>query len=154
MRILVTGPESSGGRLAAQLLAADPGLDVAHFSAPHGPAGGDRHWPDTRDYAGFAPERAVVTVRDRLPMVCSQLIHHLPGATAAVADANVDEAYRRTFRWLRARAVPLWLLDYEQLVAHPHDELAQLWRWLGRPMPDLAGQITIYDGDAKWIDRN
>ena len=157
MRVLVVGPESSGGRWVADLLraGAPSEVEVAHYSMPHGPDGREREAP--HDFAAAAAER-VWRMRPStlLPLdwgrhwptehdfddfdpdrVLITTRDWLPmtasaGATHPITDGTRpgEEATLRIFRWLDGATHPFRLVSFEALVEHPPRVLASIYDWL------------------------
>lgn len=137
MRVLVAGPESTGGRLMARIL--EPVVDVVHFSLPMGPSRGRRYWPPATDWEGERFDRAVIMVREWHAAASSQARNH-----------GQDDPYatmRNAYRALVDIEVPWWIVTYESLLVHPHATVEHLCKWLGVLAPDLP---EIKDGNLKW----
>jgi hypothetical protein len=158
---LVVGPESSGTRLTARLLAAAGCRLVAIVGEDDGPALPlDGHlplirrsiphaceWPSMRELrALLCTERvqAVVTTRDWFAMAESQVRHgHTPDVETS--HANIRRAYGEIFSGLVDVGVPYVASSYESLVCE---------RGYGPRLLTLVGlppaSVATYDGNAKW----
>ena len=158
---IVLGPESSGTRLTTRLLIAagceggdgraqvwdthTPTADLIVWrrSVPHG-----GEWPDIGrmlvqlEWEGYAPF-VVITIRDWLPTIRSQVANHPPGSEKE-AIAHIREAYRQIFNAIGER--PFDFANYDALVARPQAAADALLKRIG--LPSVEG-VPIFDGNAK-----
>lgn len=146
--VLVLGGESTGGRLLARLLDADPDLDVDHYSMPHG-GGADRRWPTDVELHAGEYDAVLVTLRSWLPMVASKRENHRPDATVEEIAAEIREAYERIIVWCQQRPVPWRFVLYDALVATPAETLTGICEFLDRPPLPLAEMVE--NGNTKWL---
>lgn len=144
MKVLVTGPESTGGRFVGRWLAADDGLEVVQRSLPF-EGRHLRHWPTEHDYDGFGPDRVVLTLRGWVPTRDSQVGLHVP--SRAHAESNMVEALRRFFGWVGY--LPLRWVVYENLCAYPERVMGDLFGWLGRE--PVGCPEPVVDGNPKHL---
>lgn len=148
MKVLVIGPESSGGRFVARWLRQSDGLEVEHYSSPMGGEYADRHWPTDRlDPSEF--DRAVVTTRAWYPMIKSQAAHHVTAGEDA-AEFLTRLSYVKIHLWLHENGIPWRLCSYESLMIPGTTRMADLFRWFGvdpEPCPE-----EIINGNIKWED--
>lgn len=139
-KVLCTGGESTGTRLAQRLLA-DMGADAIHRSFPHG-----GEWPDlnTIDF-----DAAVVMARLWVPTTKSQV---RAGHVAAryVAYANLWEAYPRILSGIGSK--PWVLITFEGLYQYPGLAIQSILDTIpGLHWPENA--LDIRDENRKWITR-
>lgn len=144
MRIVVTGPESSGTRLMARILETTE-ADVLHRTMPYK---WDPHWPTEDDFGGFQPDVLLVMLRDEEITARSQLRRgHVPSLRHAFE--NVDAGLRRLARWAAVHGVMCLFVSYEKLVADPRSALTFLSSRLGIGYPNSSEAIV--DGNAKYV---
>lgn len=146
MRVIATGPESSGTKLMARLLDHSPHLTALHRSMPHGGLA-ERHWPTDQDFDEFKPDAVVAMRRDKKITAISQV------RTGHVV--NVEEAYRNIqmanqllHAWLARTSVPAFQVSYGGLVRNPDRTVGSIFARLRLPYPGLAEPVT--DEDAKY----
>lgn len=160
---LVLGPESSGTRLATQILLAAGCTGSAEHYQPldRHPAEGDLVvWRRSVPHAGEPLDlgrllaklhgyqvQVVVTVRDPVATRRSQIANG-HSRTPEQADAKIRAAYVAIFGQLAAAELPYELLVYEALVLNPREVQRELCSRLGLP----AGEpVTVTDENAKWF---
>lgn len=165
----VLGPESSGTRLAAQILinagcygsadhvqvldddkfdlsTVDPTIPIVwRRSFPH-----DGRMPNLADMVRRVKYRqvtAIVTVRDWTCIHRSQLRDNQHATTPEQADRNISQAYELIFHKLRICNVGFRTFVYESMV---HDSQAQerFLESLGLSVPSKL--IEVYDGNEKY----
>ncbi len=171
--ILVLGPEASGTRLATRILvkAGCVGDDnhvqrldwwppdgaspiVWRRSLPH-----MKIWPDLGQmirelrHGGYMVS-AVVTDRLTEPMATAQARDHVKNRT--VARGNIVRARVRLgiLDNPQGSAMPVYRLQYEDLVADPTDTIQQLIDAVGIPnapaAAKIASEVNVYDGNAQY----
>lgn len=107
--MLVTGPESSGTSLVANIFT-EAGADVAHRSATY-----DDGWTTSLGVLARECDAVVAVFRDPFVTMQSQRAQG-----AAEPEEKLRRAYHRLFGALRGLDVPLYILTYEQLVLNKH----------------------------------
>lgn len=167
---IVTGPESSGTRLATQiLLSAGCFGDAGHeqrLDDPNFQVGPDADVVLRRSY----PHRGealdikkiqrrfhcwktvvVVTTRD---WDCNALSQVAQGHAPTLADAilKIRYAYCQIFFELSKHCMNYQLLSYEQLILEPKTTQVRLLSSLGLPLPHYAtGLVEIRNENRKWM---
>jgi len=106
MRVLVTGPESSGTSLVSRIFRA-AGADVAHRSATY-----RNDWADLPALAAACDE-TVVVYRDPMATLRSGVRQ---GLYYADALDRLHDGYRNIADLFTLRRVRVWCVTYEQLV--------------------------------------
>lgn len=148
MSVLLLGGESTGGRWVASWIRT-AGLHVEHLSWPHGPDDrGPRRYPhgDAALWAGWFPHgRIVVLVRE--PSFVEQSAPRAHPVDGDLAALNVLDAVHAAVQLGWDNGLPVRMLVYEALVAHPEYVARSLGRWLGVP---LAPPADVFDADAAW----
>lgn len=129
MKVLCTGPESSGTKLLTRIV--QTGADGEHRSMPH-----DNEWWDPKQ---VPHDCAVVIVRDG--RWTAESAWDMPHC------GSVDEAlFRRemALRRLGELQVPVLWVGYEGLVAAPHAQVQVIGAWLGASLdvPEI-----VYDAN-------
>lgn len=163
MRIVVTGPESSGTRMLTRMLR-EAGGSVVHRPMPYGGKRkakdangrsvripGTAVWPELVD---DEPDVVVVVERDLRSTIRSQVeVGHVADEDEALAA--IRRAYLDIATQLAALKVPFWPVAYGAM-SRP-EARADLCGWLGLD----AGKITTvwcnanakYYGGPAWSDR-
>lgn len=137
MKILVAGPESSGTRLLARLVA-NLGVEVLHKSMPHGP-----DWPDVN---ALDCDRAVFILRDWHATLESQKnAGHLNYWPLHDPEDRLRTSIAKMFVFEK----PYVLVTYEGLVKRPVATLYWIADWLGVPRQPLPEDV--FDGNDKWL---
>lgn len=130
---LVLGPESSGSRLATEIVSSGAGDNdqVIHRSVPH-----NKEWISETGWLSetlFA--HVVITVRDWWCMASSQVqIGHV--GSLEQAFGNIHRAYHEIFSFVREHGLPYTMLVYESLILNPKEVQTALLQSLGLTLPD------------------
>jgi hypothetical protein len=103
VKVLVTGPESSGTSLVARILRS-AGAEVCHRSATY-----DEDCPDMRRCAMHTCDAVVVIFRDPFATMKSQ-------EWTGRAYAKLQEGYHELFFALMDLPIPIYCITYEGLV--------------------------------------
>lgn len=138
MKVVVTGPESSGTSLVSRILR-DAGAKVFHRSATY-----RNDWPNLVTLADSCGAMIVV-YRDPIATMKSQ---QTQGLTADEAWIKLRDGYCVIAWTLRLISVPVWCITYEQLVLDPNS-IRPLLEWLG-----LNTDVAIEDvrnENAKYV---
>lgn len=117
MRVLVTGPESSGTSLVSRIFRA-AGAEVSHRSATY-----TNDWPDLPALAAECHE-TVVVYRDPVATLRSGVRQGLSGAEAYI---RLREGYCNIAELLSLPNLEVWCVTYEQLVLDPNSIRPLLW---------------------------
>lgn len=165
----VLGPESSGTRLATQILVnagcfgsadhvqvldgdkfdlsvIDPWVPIVwRRSFPHN--GQIPHLAEMLRRVKYRQVTAIVTVRDWTCIHLSQLRDNQHATTPEQADRNIAQAYELIFHKLRICNVGFRTFVYESLV-HDSQAQARFLESIGLPVPSKL--IEVYDGNAKY----
>lgn len=145
-RVVILGPESSGGRFVHRWLDSHPDIDAEHWSMPHGPPG-ERRWPTNTGEITPRVDLLVVTQRMAEPMIASQMEYH--PVDEHEAAQNVSTTYLLVHRWAaREHTIPEFV-SYEALVTYGERAMARVWQRLNLdpvPCPE-----RIIDGNEKWL---
>lgn len=147
MKVMVIGPESTGGRYVSRLIGKSDEIDeVRHWSMPHGPKSGFRFWPTEHNFWGWHPDACCVTVRDWYPTARSATQHHT--LDEEVSERNLRMAYAKILGYMTYKEIPWRFVSYEAL---PNlDSVASIFTWLGVSVPnDLE---VFVDGNGKWYE--
>lgn len=130
MKVLCTGPESSGTRLLTRIVSS--GAYAMHRSLPHAGEWWVGCWTDY--------DAVVAIVRDEEATIAS--------AVAALHASSPERARRNRDRALRELATldPIWV-QYEDLVRQPAKTVKRLSTCLG---VRLTHSEEIRDENAKW----
>lgn len=133
MRVVCTGPESSGTRLLTQIVAG-MGVEAVHRSIPQG---NDWEWYQREDY-----DAAVVIVRDFYPAARSKVTNRHCG-DLGTSERELREAIAvipmLPYRWT--------LVTFSNLVTRPEKVAEEIAEFLGvevGPLPEIR------DANAKW----
>lgn len=146
MRVIVTGPESSGTRLVSRWLEAHPDIAARHWSMPSGSAW-LRHWPSDHDFGGEHPDAVVLVLRSFEATVASQLTRELASCREE-AEAAIVQAHLRALSWAQSHGYRLYPVVYDEVIAYP-ERFGALFRWLG--VEPAAPPEPITDENAKWL---
>lgn len=148
-RLLVLAGESCGGRWVSGWLRDAGGLDVTHYSWPHGPDDeGDRRFPaeEVRQWCMAGDGALLVVVRDPTFVAPSAVEAHPTDREAAAM--HVVEAVSMAAVCAADYGTPVRLVTYEALCAWPGVLAAMLGYWLGvgvLPVPEVV------DGNARRV---
>lgn len=134
MTVVCCGPEASGTRLLARIVA-QMGLQSWHRSMPHGEDWWS--WKEIRD------ARFVIITR-RLDVTTK----------SALARKHVQTPQQHLQEWAKAirllSEIPnAYWLTYESLIASPRMQVTNLANYLGVNPP--INLIEIVDGNSKWL---
>ena len=140
MRVLCTGPESSGTRLLARIVATGTGIEAIHRSIPHG-----IDWDPFAPHAVGEIDRAILIVRSWTATAKSQSERGLV-PNEAVGVEHLQIAIPIFFRDLGSH--PWWMVTYQNLIDYPTVVLAELNAFLGA---ELSLPEDLYDANQKWI---
>lgn len=136
VRVLVTGPESSGTTLLARIFELAGADKVYHRSATYA---GD--YPAMRPLANHECDAVMVIFRN--PMVTMASQHW-----AADPAQKLQRGYHEIFRALADIDTPVFVVSYEQIIWRPQS-LGPLLYTLGLN-PDAIHEIEIRDENAKY----
>lgn len=106
MKVVVTGPESSGTSLVSRIFRA-AGAEVFHRSATY-----RNNWPNLVTLTDSC-DAMIVVYRDPVATMKSQ---QAQGLTADEACSKLRDGYCVIAWTLRLVSVPVWCITYEQLV--------------------------------------
>jgi hypothetical protein len=120
MKVVVTGPESSGTSLVSRIVR-DAGAQVFHRSATY-----DEDWPSLVQLADSC-DAMIVVYRDPIATMKSQ---QAQGLITDQARRKLRDGYYQISWAVRLVSVPIWCITYEQLVLDPNSI---------RPLLDLMG---------------
>lgn len=170
---LVLGPESSGNRMMAGILArsgciADPrddglglwaNIEPEHeplvaiiFSYPNG-----TNWPDIKNITWRLRNKgylvwALVMNRDIQCVQKSQEVTRLK--PAEIMMGNYQRAYRTIFQDIDALDLPYLVISYEAIVRRPVKYVEYILKMLNLDCSNLGGPIIVNDKSRELRDEN
>lgn len=144
MKVMIIGPESTGGRYVSRIVSLVPELEVKHWSMPHGARRIRRFWPTDENFDGWVPDLCLVTTRDWYPTVMSATKEHTNDL--AVSMENFSLAYQKIMDYLQENEIKWRTVTYECL--DNMDSIETIFDWIGCSVPD--GIEPFIDGNVKW----